>query len=166
MQKIHKILAPTDLSEISKVGVRYALELARSVGAEVTVYRVVTPEELVQHGDQFKSAEALDTVHRLAAPILHRYEAAMARFLNDNFSDLTPWLRVREKTDIGRPDKAIAQRAKMEGSDMIVMATHGRSGFAHLLLGSVTEKVVRSAPCAVLTVHPNSGKEALEKKAS
>lgn len=166
MDKIHKILAPTDLSEISQVGVRYALELARSVGAEVTVYQVVSPEEMVQQGDSFRGEETVEAMHRLPTPILQRYEAALARFLNDNFSDLTPWLKVREKTELGRPDQAIAQRAKMEGSDLIVIATHGRSGLAHLILGSVTEKVVRTAPCPVLTVRPRTGAEALEKRAS
>lgn len=166
MDKIRKILAPTDLSELSKVGVRYALTLARSVSAEVTVYQVVTPEELIKYGDQSKDGQTNEAGRRLPSTILQHHEAALARFLNDNFSDLIPWLKVREKVDIGRPDKAVIQRAKMEGSDLIVIATHGRSGLAHIILGSVTEKVVRSAPCPVLTVRPPLEKASLEKRAS
>lgn len=166
MDKIHKILAPTDLSELSKVGVRYALVLARAISAEVTVYQTVTSEDLVQHGDQFTGGEGSDGGRRIPSTILQRYEAALARFLNDNFSDLIPWLKVREKVEIGRPDKAIIQRAKMEGSDLIVIATHGRSGLAHILLGSVTEKVVRHAPCPVLTVRPPAETASLEKRSS
>lgn len=166
MDKIHKILAPTDLSEISQTGVRYALNLARSVGAEVTVYQVLSPEEVMKYGDKLKQVEAGEPARRLPSPILERYEAALARFLSDYFSDLIPWLKVREKVDVGRPDKAIVQRAKIEGSDLIVIATHGRSGLAHILLGSVTEKVVRTAPCPVLTVRPRTGKEAIAKYAT
>ncbi|MBI3000417.1 MAG: universal stress protein [Deltaproteobacteria bacterium] len=166
MDKIHKILAPTDLSEISQAGVRYALNLARAVGAEVTVYQVLSPEEVMQYVDKLKQVEAGEPAQRLPSPILQRYEAVLARFLSDNFSDLIPWLKVREKVEVGRPDKAIVQRAKIEGSDLIVIATHGRSGLAHILLGSVTEKVVRTAPCPVLTVHPRTGKEAITKYAT
>jgi universal stress protein A len=166
MDKIHKILAPTDLSEISQVGVRYALKLARSVGAEVIVYQVVSPEDLLQNAEPPETKDATEPLHRSPSSVLLRHEAVLARFLSDHFSDLVPWLKVREKVELGRPDKAIVQRAKMEGADLIVMATHGRSGLAHVLLGSVTEKVVRSAPCPVLTVHPQAGKEALEKWAN
>lgn len=165
MDKIRKILAPTDLSEISQVGVRYALKLARSVGAEVIVYQVVSPEDLLQHTEPPEKG-ATDPLYRSPSSVLVRHEAVLARFLSDHFSDLVPWLKVREKVELGPPDKAIVQRAKMEGADLIVMATHGRSGLAHVLLGSVTEKVVRTAPCPVLTVHPQAGKEALEKWAS
>ena len=166
MTKFHKILAPTDLSEISQMGVRYALNLARSVGAEVTVYQVVSPEEVAQHGEKLKGVDAPETTQRLPSPILQRYQAVLARFLNDHFSDLIPWLKVREKVDVGTPDKAIVQRAKIEGSDLIVIATHGRSGLAHILLGSVTEKVIRNAPCPVLTIHPRTGKAAPTKYAT
>ena len=166
MDKIHKILAPTDLSEISQAGVRYALNLARAVGAEVTVYQVLSPEEVMQYGDKLKQVEAGEPTRRLPSPILERYEAVLARFLSENFSDLLPWLKVREKVEVGRPDNAIVQRAKIEGSDLIVMATHGRSGLAHMLLGSVTEKVVRTALCPVLTVNPRAGKEAIAKYAA
>jgi nucleotide-binding universal stress UspA family protein len=106
----------------------------------------------MQHGTKLKEVDAAEPTHRLPSSILDRYQAALARFLNDHFSDLIPWLKVREKVEVGRPDKAIVQRAKIEGSDLIVIATHGRSGLAHILLGSVTEKVVRTAPCPVLTI--------------
>jgi nucleotide-binding universal stress UspA family protein len=51
------------------------------------------------------------------------------------------------------PSDEIIQYAKLEGIDLIVMGTHGRAHTAHVLMGSVAEKVVRTAPCPVLTVH-------------
>jgi universal stress protein A len=53
---------------------------------------------------------------------------------------------------VGRPARVVTEVAMTRGTDLIVMGTHGRSGFAHLVLGSVAERVVRTAPCAVLTV--------------
>ena len=57
---------------------------------------------------------------------------------------------------VGRAARVITQTATARGTDLIVIGTHGRSGFAHLVLGSVTERVVRMAPCAVLTVRDTS----------
>jgi nucleotide-binding universal stress UspA family protein len=144
MNRIKRILAPTDLSELSQVGVRYALNLAKAFGAEVTAYYVVTAHDLMRHGDEIREAAGGPLCP--SAPILQRHQFALARFLNDHFSDLTPWVRVREKVEPGKPDENIVERAKTEGSDLIVICTHGRSGLSHLVVGSVTEKVVRHAP--------------------
>ena len=57
---------------------------------------------------------------------------------------------------VGRPARVIIETATNRGTDLIVMGTHGRSGVAHLVLGSVAERVVRTAPCAVLTVRDTS----------
>jgi nucleotide-binding universal stress UspA family protein len=53
---------------------------------------------------------------------------------------------------VGRPDNEIVARAAATGADLIVMGTHGRSGLAHALLGSIAERVVQHAPCPVLIV--------------
>jgi len=58
--------------------------------------------------------------------------------------------------DVGRPDFEILKRAAEDKADLIVMGTHGSSGFSHLVLGSVTEKVLRQAPCPVLAVPPGA----------
>ena len=55
---------------------------------------------------------------------------------------------------MGLPYKNIVERARDDGADLIAMSTHGRKGFSHVLLGSVTEKVVRTAPCPVVSLHP------------
>lgn len=154
MDKIEKILAPTDLSELSQVGVRYALNLAKALGAEVTVYHVVNYGELMEYGDEIR--ESADYRSRPPYPILERYQIALARFLSDHFSDLIPWVKVREKIELGKPDENIVERAIMEGSDLIVISTHGRTGLSHMLLGSVTEKIIRHARCPVLSIHPQA----------
>ena len=143
MERIKKILAPTDMSELSQGGVRYALDLARRVGAQVTVYHVVSTDELMQQ--------------ELGGPlsqILERYEQALQKFLDEHFSDILPLVEVRTKVEIGAPDDNIVQEAEKEGMDMVVLSTHGRTGLSHILVGSVTERVVRHAPCPVLSIRP------------
>ena len=74
-----------------------------------------------------------------------------------------PGVRVHEKVEIGTPEINIVEQAKKEGSDLIVISTHGRSGLTHILLGIVTEKVVRRAPCPVLSIRPAKEQAAVQK---
>ena len=145
MQRIKNILAPTDMSELSQAGVRYALDLARRVGAEVTVYHVLSPDELMQRelGGQLSH-------------ILEKYEQTLQKFLDAHFSDILPLVEVHTKVEIGVPDDNIVQEAEKTGTDMVVLSTHGRTGLSHILVGSVTERVVRHAPCPVLSIRPKA----------
>lgn len=160
--EIKKILAPTDLSELSQAGVRYALKLARATGAEVTVYHAVNYDEIVEYGEEMRERVALD---RTLPPssLLDTYQVALARFLKDHFSDLKSGVKIHEKVELGRAEENIVERAKAEGSDLIVICTHGRTGLSHMVMGSVTEKVVRHAPCPVLSIRPQPGQKAAEK---
>lgn len=162
METIKRILAPTDLSELSQVGVRYALNLAKAVGAEVTVYHVVNYEELLWYGEKIKEKTASGPPYS----VLEKYQSALAQFLKTNFSDLIPSVKVREKVELGRPDENIVEEAKKEGTDLIVISTHGRTGLSHMFVGSVTEKVVRHAPCPVLSIRPGGEREAAKKAAA
>jgi universal stress protein A len=74
--------------------------------------------------------------------------------MNENFAEYLTAIKVREVVEIGTPYKRIVEKAVEEGADMIIMCTHGRTGLLHMLIGSVTEQVVRRAPCAVLSVPP------------
>lgn len=153
MDKIKKILAPADLSNLSKAGVRWALEIARSQGAEVIVYNVIPHEEtpfpaaveewVASHKELPQVRETLEGRKRL-----------LARFLRENFADLIPKVKLRQEVEVGVPYKRIVEKAVEEAVDMIVMCTHGRTGLHHMLIGSVTEKVVRRATCPVLSVPP------------
>ena len=154
MEKIKRILAPTDLSELSQAGVRYALNLAKTVGAEVTVYHVVNYEELLEYGEKMKEKIATDSTFGPPHSVLEKYQSALTLFLKTHFSELIPAVKVDEKVELGTPDVNIVEQAKKEAADLIVISTHGRTGLAHMLLGSVTEKVVRTAPCPVLSIRP------------
>ena len=141
MNKIEKILAPTDLSELSALGVRYALELSRGWGAEVTVYHIADGAELA-------SCKAFSL-----QDLIEKHKKSLSQFLTDHFAELLPLVEVREKVEVGEPAASILAEAEKAGSDLIVMSTHGRTGLAHLLMGSVTEEVVRNAVCPVFSVH-------------
>ena len=166
MEKIKKILAPTDLSELSQVGVRYALNLAKAFGAEVTLYHVVSSEELLWYGEKIKEKMATAATFGPSDSILGKYQIALTRFLKEHFSDLIPSVKVHEKVELGKPDENIVEKAKKEGTDLIVISTHGRTGLSHILLGSVTEKVVRHAPCPVLSIRPETREKATQKVAA
>lgn len=165
MDRIKKILAPTDLSELSQVGVRYALNLARTLSAEVTVYHVVDSNEIARYGEKIRRGLG-DYQFSPGAPILDQYQLALSRFLNEHFSDLLPRVKLREKVEMGLPEKNIVEEAKKEGVDLIIISTHGRTGLSHMLLGSVTEKVVRTAPCPVLSIRPAEEQKASQKVAA
>jgi nucleotide-binding universal stress UspA family protein len=142
MKKFAKILAPTDLSEISRLGLNYAFDLARGWGSELTVYHVTDATELAS----YKAASLQD--------LIGKREKALSQHLTEHFSELLPLVELRIKVDVGSAADSILREAERSGSDLIVMSTHGRTGLAHILVGSVTEYVVRNANCPVFAVHP------------
>lgn len=164
MNHVKKILAPTDLSKLSLTGLRYAFNLARSFGAEVTVYHVINRDEIMQFSEQLKRFGNPVAIGRHTENLLEESQDALSHFLQDNLADLLPLVEVRTKVEMGLPYKNIVERAREDGADMIVMSTHGRTGFSHVLLGSVTEKVVRTAPCPVVSIHPEEEGESSERK--
>ncbi len=158
MEKISKILAPTDFSELSRAGVRYALELAKVVKAEVTVYHVVSQGELMQYYNELP-----------VRPLMHpvdTYQKAISRFMKTHFADLTADVKIHEKVEMGIAEKNIVNLAEEKGMDLIVIYTHGRTGVSHMLVGSVTEKVVRLARCPVLSIPSHTKEEAKGKVAA
>lgn len=143
MEKIAKILAPTDLSELSAIGIRHALELARSRGAELIVYYVIeVGEEWVNRREEMG----------LAREMLAREKRLLERFLREKFADQINLVEIRQVVELGGAHGNIVEKAEREGVDLIVMSTHGRTGFEHLLIGSVSEKVIARAPCPVLII--------------
>jgi nucleotide-binding universal stress UspA family protein len=138
-----KILAPTDFSELSKLGIRRALEMARDISAEVIVYHAVDVgvEWKTMHAELRSSHDVIDSNRKV-----------LDKFLSDHFADCMALVEVRQVIEFGAPHKNIVEVAERENVDMIVMSTHGRTGIDHVILGSVTEKVVARAPCPVLVV--------------
>ena len=143
MDRIKKILAPTDFSDLSRVGLRFALDMARELNAEVIVQHVIPVGE-----DWFSEHREFSPVRDL----LLEKEQLLDKFLRDNFADCINLLEVRQKVEVGVPQANIIDMAAREGVDMIIMSTHGRTGLSHVLLGSVTEKVVGRALCPVLVI--------------
>ncbi len=143
MAKLRKILAPTDFSELSKLGVRHALEMARDTGAEVIVYFAID-----LGGDWMEKPPQIVPYHDM----LEDTRKQLDKFVAENFADLIDLVEVRKVVEFGAPAKNIVEEADSEGVDMIVMSTHGRTGLSHIILGSITEKVVARAHCPVLVV--------------
>lgn len=147
--EIKKILCPTDFSENAEHALKYALTLAAMTKAEVELLRVVEPIAYPQ------AYEPYDTQFN-AAELAMEIEAAMKKELDERVAVLKEELpNVTGRLTTGNPFLEIIQAAKDGGADLIVMGTHGRTGLAHVLMGSVAAKVVRKAACPVLTVkHP------------
>jgi nucleotide-binding universal stress UspA family protein len=156
MPRIKKILAPTDLSELSKLGIRYALETARDASAEVIVYHAI------DFGADWHNRRADFGPNR---DLLEDSRCLMDKFLAENFADCIDLVEVRQVVEFGAPYKNIVEKAAEENVDMIVMSTHGRTGVDHFILGSVAEKVVARAPCPVLVI-PRRGREGTTAKAA
>lgn len=157
MEPIKKILAPVDLSKLSKVGLRYALEMATPQRAELIIYNVITVEETpFPQGDE--EWVASQTEMPKIARTLEERKKVLEAFVNDTLAGQTSPVSVRQLVEIGTPYRKILNKAVGEDVDLIVMSTHGRTGLLHMLIGSVTEKVVRRAPCPVLAVPPRKTK--------
>lgn len=146
----HRILCPLDFSEISRHVLDHAAGLARWYGATIEVlyvHRVSVPL-IIAAPVPFVGPSPLDAAERSA--ILQ----AMAEFVaDDRAAGIAVDTLVEEDHDI---TGAIVRRAKATSADVIVLGTHGRTGFERLVLGSVAEKVLRKAGCPVLTVPPQT----------
>ena len=142
---IHHILAPTDFSDSSKKALSDAIELARTFGATLSLLHVLEPSPyLGEFTLPTMGEELLGDLDRQAS-------AALAQVLPDA-QEAT--VEVTRAVAIGSPSQKIVETAEAEHVDLILITTHGRTGLSHLLIGSVAERVVRTAPCPVLTIRP------------
>jgi nucleotide-binding universal stress UspA family protein len=143
MATFRKILVPVDFSPHSDEALRVARELAKVFDASLTLINVFSPPIYPMPEGAF-----------MVMP--NAYADAVAASTKQ-LDEIAAGVRaagtaVETKVREGIPFREIVAYARTAGSDLIVMGTHGRSGLKHALLGSVAEKVVRKAPCAVLTV--------------
>ena len=144
MVDINRILCPVDLSDVSRHALDHALALARWYDAQVTVLHV---RELSQQVHVASTPGEIPAVLPVEPDVV---VAEVRRFCGEPAD--APDGRVTVMVKDGRPVKEILQQA--EHADLLVMGTHGRSGFERIFLGSVTEKVLRSTHVPVLTVPP------------
>jgi nucleotide-binding universal stress UspA family protein len=159
MVRIKQILCPIDFSEFSRHAFDRAVAVARIHDATVTVLHVFplpTPVPTIPFGPEGPGPFVLHELDRDAVL------AQMRKFLGLD-GGARPALEVVEANNT---HQEILTQAERLSADLIVMGTHGRSGFQRLLLGSVTEKVLRTSPVPVLTVPvlaPGTGKGAFER---
>lgn len=147
MIAIRRVLAPTDFSDNSLPAVRYAAELAEKFGAELVLLHIVQDLALVLPDAVMPTPVMAPDLGELTGSA----RASLAKLAADlNLDRLNPRVEVR----VGTPVTVIEEAARDLKADLICVGTHGRTGLAHLLLGSVAERVVRHAPCPVLVVRP------------
>lgn len=138
---IATILVPVDFSDGSRGALRYATSLAKTFRAKVIVFHAI---ETLSYGmtESLQWTDLYANIKTIVDPLLEN----AVRDLRDVGVDATG------ASSQGAADDEIVKRAKEEGADLIVMGTHGRRGLRRLFMGSVAERVVRLAPCPVLTV--------------
>ena len=159
MREIRRILVPVDFSECSRAALDAAALLAERLGASIDVLHVWDTPHYV--GPEFLMGEPIATGPPLQEAAISQAERQMDEFL----SAFPQREQFRTRFASGKPYEAIIKLAADERYDAIVMGTHGRSGLRRLLAGSVTEKVVRTAPCPVITIREpgaTHAKESLE----
>jgi nucleotide-binding universal stress UspA family protein len=149
--RFERLLVPTDFSPTSAHALEYAVALARHSGAAIHLLHVLNyPVEgaASPEGYWVGLSELRDEMKKDATRQLAELAATLA--------GVTVTTEVLE----GNPARSIVQAAKDRDCQLIVMGTHGRSGFSHLILGSVAERVVRTAARPVLTVSAGAEAEA------
>jgi nucleotide-binding universal stress UspA family protein len=147
--RIKRILVPVDFSDNSLQALDYATQLAKPFKAEILVFFVVEPVYYATPADMYGPSANLSMLLDEQRRIGREQLARLSKKLEKR------GLKIRTAMQTGTPYQAIVDAAKKLKADLIVMATHGRTGLSHLLMGSVTEKVVRSAACPVLTFAPS-----------
>ena len=141
-----RILVPVDFSEFSLKALEGAIELARHFKAELVVVHVLEPVYLAGSGDPFgggyDARVVYEELERSARQHLARLAAKLA----------TRQIKARTRLAVGTAHQVIVETARKVRADLIVMSTHGRTGLSHLAMGSVAERVVRTAKCPVMTL--------------
>ena len=145
MIEIKKILAPTDFSEHAQGAVRSACMLAETFGATLHLLHVL-PEAIPASPDLMLAPSVPPEYYGDAEA---RADEALRKVADPAWADVPA---IATAVRWGTAVEAITDYATQQGIDLIVIATHGRTGLSHVLLGSVAERIVREAPCPVLTI--------------
>ena len=152
MALFEKILCPVDFSDPSLEALQTAVELARTTSAELNLLHVVSPVPAIP-GAPTPTGFHFPT-------LMQEIEASAQTAIEDLARERIPdELEVKAMVVQGMPAEEIVRMAHVGNVDVIVIATHGLTGWSRFLFGSVTEKVVRTAPCYVLIVPAPAKKE-------
>jgi nucleotide-binding universal stress UspA family protein len=139
--RIRKIIVPTDFTVFSDHALDYAVVVAKRFHANILIMHVIEPFTY-SVTDMMQVVDHYVPLKTIAQPML---EILQNRISKGGVKSSTVVTK-------GTPYLEIIKKARKEGTDLIVMGTHGRTGAKHVLMGSVAERVVRMAPCPVLTV--------------
>jgi nucleotide-binding universal stress UspA family protein len=148
-QPFRRILVPHDFSVHARAALRTATELAATHGGRLLVLHAITPMTPIVESPTTISAPLLPPAE-LVADAKRHLEREVQRIVGRR-------VPVQTKIEIGDAYHRIMDAARR--ADVIVMSTAGRTGLAHLLIGSVAEKVVRHSPIPVLTLRPRGGRQ-------
>jgi len=155
---VKRILVPVDFSNDSLQALAYAREFAKPLRAELVILYVVEPIYYATPADMYATSASVgmmvDEQRKVGAQQLARLAADLKK----------RGLRCRTILKLGSPAQVIVDTAKSHRADAIIMATHGRTGLAHMVMGSVSEKVVRTAGCPVTTLRPGVVKRPKARK--
>ncbi len=156
--EVNRVLIPVDFSDPARKAFYVGLKFAQIFGADTWVLHVEEPLN-VFHSD-YEDLERLEEE-------VKRLEKGIRRRLDELFEEgqVDALLRRRVQLAIrgGKPWLEIVRFAAEKDVDLIVMATHGRTGLKHMLIGSTAERVVRRSPCMVLSVKPDDYDPGIEK---
>jgi nucleotide-binding universal stress UspA family protein len=141
-----KILVPIDFSEYTDDILAYAREIAQKFGSSIHLMHVIPNMDYFTPYESFIAAENMVAVQK-------GIEGEVAKDMEGVAGKLTGVATTRA-VRTGVAFLEIIDYVRSEEIDLIIMGTHGRGGLEHILIGSVAEKVVRKAPCPVLTIHP------------
>ncbi len=141
-----KICCPIDFSETSRAALEEAAELARRYEAEMALLHVFEPPAA--------TSDLMVTPPEMFEQTAKELERKLELWRSE--AERRGAKAVRSLVVTGAAATEVVRFAREGGYDLVVMGTHGRRGLRHLVLGSVAERVVREAPCAVLVVRPRS----------
>lgn len=147
MPDIRTILCPVDFSPASDHALSYAVGLAKKLKADIHIVHVWQPI-LYALGDGIVIPDS-EVIKQMLADINARLDGLVGQYQKSG-------VKVSRAILEGVPYVEIVKIAEHHPVDLIVMGTHGRTGFSHLLLGSITERVARTSPIPVMTVRPET----------
>ncbi len=144
MDPIKKILVPIDFSDYSKRALRYAIDFSKHFNSELILVSVIEP--MIYPADFSMGQVAIPATDQ---NLTERIENELKSLEENEIGNQVKSKRIIKS---GKPFYEIVETAREEDVDLIIIATHGHTGVEHLLFGSTAEKVVRKAPCPVLTL--------------
>ena len=142
MARFRHILVATDFSETSEQALALAIDMARESGCEMTVVHTCEIPTFIYTGQAFTAVDLMQPITEFAEKKLETFMSSV----RDRYA------RAKGMLQVGTAWEQILAAAAEICADLVVIGTHGRTGIAHAVVGSVAEKVVRLSPIPVLTV--------------